>query len=47
MQRALLGSVSEALTDGATYPVLVLPRDPATVADEAPRAAAMTVAEAS
>jgi nucleotide-binding universal stress UspA family protein len=28
MQRALLGSVSEALTDGATQPVLVLPRHP-------------------
>jgi nucleotide-binding universal stress UspA family protein len=28
MQRALLGSVSEALADGATQPVLVLPRLP-------------------
>ena len=28
MQRALLGSVSEALTDGAQYPVLVLPDGP-------------------
>jgi nucleotide-binding universal stress UspA family protein len=27
MQRALLGSVSEMLTDGARHPVLVLPRD--------------------
>ena len=26
MQRALLGSVSEALTDGASHPVLVVPR---------------------
>ena len=26
MQRALLGSVSEALTEGASYPVLVVPR---------------------
>ncbi len=42
MQRALLGSVSEALTDGASYPVLVLPRDPATVADEAPQAPVVT-----
>jgi nucleotide-binding universal stress UspA family protein len=41
LQRALLGSVSEALTNGASYPVLVLPRDPATVPDEAPQAAAV------
>jgi nucleotide-binding universal stress UspA family protein len=47
MQRALLGSVSEALTDGASHPVLVLPRDPATAADDAPRAAPMTAVEAS
>jgi len=45
MQRALLGSVSEALTEGASHPVLVLPRDPATVPDDAPRATAMPVTE--
>jgi hypothetical protein len=26
MQRALVGSVSESLVEGATHPVLVLPR---------------------
>jgi nucleotide-binding universal stress UspA family protein len=44
MQRALLGSVSEALTNGATYPVLVLPRAPATIDDEAPRSAVTALA---
>ena len=34
MQRALLGSVSEVLTDGARYPVLVLPRNPSPTAAE-------------
>jgi nucleotide-binding universal stress UspA family protein len=34
MQRALLGSVSEMLTDGARHPVLVLPRDPSPAAAE-------------
>jgi len=34
MQRALLGSVSELLTDGASHPVLVLPRNPSTTAAE-------------
>ncbi len=34
MQRALLGSVSEALTEGASHPVLVMPRRPAPVAGE-------------
>ena len=47
LQRALLGSVSEALTNGASYPVLVLPRDPATVPDETPRAAAVGGVDAS
>jgi nucleotide-binding universal stress UspA family protein len=47
MQRALLGSVSEALTDGATYPVLVLPRGRAKRANDAPQAAATTSVEAS
>jgi len=28
VQRALMGSVAEALMDGATHPVLVVPRDP-------------------
>ena len=32
MQRALLGSVSEALTEGATHPVLITPRRPHLVA---------------
>ena len=31
LQRALLGSVSEALTEGANHPVLVVPRQPASV----------------
>lgn len=34
MHRALLGSVSEALTEGATHPVLVMPRRPAVLAGE-------------
>jgi nucleotide-binding universal stress UspA family protein len=34
MQRALLGSVSEAVTDGAPHPVLVLPRSASTAAGE-------------
>jgi nucleotide-binding universal stress UspA family protein len=33
LQRALLGSVSEALTEGAPHPVLVLPRRPSAVVD--------------
>lgn len=33
MQRALLGSVSEALTEGATHPVLITPRRPQPVAE--------------
>jgi len=45
MQRALLGSVSEALTNGATYPVLVLPRRPAPVAEPARRAAVTAAVE--
>jgi nucleotide-binding universal stress UspA family protein len=47
MQRALLGSVSEALTDGATYPVLVLARGLANRSDDPPHVAAMTSREAS
>jgi nucleotide-binding universal stress UspA family protein len=35
MQRALLGSVSEALTEGATHPVLITPRRPHPVAGTA------------
>lgn len=31
--RALLGSVSEALTEGATHPVLITPRRPQPVAE--------------
>ena len=34
MHRALLGSVSETLTEGSPHPVLVLPRRPAPDADE-------------
>lgn len=47
MQRALLGSVSEALMDGATHPVLVLPRHPAPVVASATPRAAITAVEAS
>jgi nucleotide-binding universal stress UspA family protein len=37
LQRALLGSVAEALMEGAPYPVLVLPRNSAaTVAGRKP-----------
>jgi nucleotide-binding universal stress UspA family protein len=39
MQRALLGSVSEALADGATQPVLVLPRLPERVSPRPPTSA--------
>ena len=35
MQRALLGSVSEALTEGAAHPVLITPRRPHPAADTA------------
>jgi nucleotide-binding universal stress UspA family protein len=34
MHRALLGSVSESLTEGAPHPVLVMPRRPAALAGE-------------
>jgi hypothetical protein len=34
MHRALLGSVSESLTEGSSNPVLVMPRRPAAVAGE-------------
>jgi nucleotide-binding universal stress UspA family protein len=47
MQRALLGSVSEALADGATHPVLVLARQAASAADELTPTAALAAAEAS
>jgi nucleotide-binding universal stress UspA family protein len=43
MQRALLGSVSEALTDGARYPVLVLPRNASPAAGEPASFAARSV----
>ena len=47
MQRALLGSVSEALANGATHPVLVLARQPASVTDELTPTAATAAMEAS
>jgi nucleotide-binding universal stress UspA family protein len=44
LQRALLGSVAEALMEGATHPVLVLPRNPAaTVAGREPARAGVEV----
>jgi nucleotide-binding universal stress UspA family protein len=36
MHRALVGSVSEALTEGATHPVLIVPRQPTPLADKMP-----------
>ena len=36
MHRALVGSMSEALTEGASHPVLIVPRQPADVAEESP-----------
>jgi nucleotide-binding universal stress UspA family protein len=44
MQRALIGSVSEALTEGARHPVLVLPRLPSPGAAAPAPAAAQRVA---
>lgn len=36
MHRALVGSMSEALTEGASHPVLIVPRQPVDVAEESP-----------